>query len=108
MKCRFTIGSVIISQRNASWLDESESPTTVVHRSRLVAKSFFSIFFKSSSPVLIHCVDEGITRDQNYSIENCHNPVVKEIWKQRRSVGTKDIKWLEDNTRPHVQKKVSI
>ena len=37
----------------------------------------------------MHCVDEGKTIDHNYYIENCLKPVVKEIWKQRRSAGTK-------------------
>ena len=50
----------------------------------------------------MHCVDEGKTRDLNYYIENCLKPVVKEIWKQRRSAGTKGIKLLPNNGRPHI------
>ena len=34
-------------------------------------------------------------------IENCVKPVVKEIWKQRRSNGTKGIKLLDDNAGAH-------
>ena len=52
--------------------------------------------------VLIHCVDEGKTRDHNYYIENCLKSLVKEILKQRRSVGTKDMKLLEGNARVHI------
>ena len=62
----------------------------------------FSIFFKSNDVVLIHCVDEGNIIDHNYNIENCLKPVVKEIWKQTRSAGTKCIKLLEDNARAHI------
>ena len=43
---------------------------------------------------------EGKTVDHNYYIENSLKPVVKEIWKQRKSAGTKGIKLLQDNARP--------
>ena len=65
--------------KNASWLGKGQSATTVVCRSTFEAKNLFSIFFKSNDPVLIHCVDEGKTKDYNYYIENCVKPVVKEI-----------------------------
>ena len=65
-----------------------------------------SIFFKSNGPVLIHCVDEGKTIDHNYYIEICLKPVVKEIWKQRRSAGTKGINLLHDNARIHIHSDV--
>ena len=42
------------------------------------------------------------TIDYNYYIENCLKPVVKEIWKQRRSADTKNIKLFEDNARIHI------
>ena len=63
--------------KDASWIAEDESATAVVCRSKFEPKSLFSIFFKSHDPVLIHCVDEGSTRDHNYDIENCFKPVVK-------------------------------
>jgi [histone H3]-lysine36 N-dimethyltransferase SETMAR len=92
--------------KNASWVGEGESPTTVVRRSKFEPKNLFSIFFKSNGPVLIHCVDEGKTVDHNYYIENCLKPVVKEIWKQRKVAGTKGIKLLHDNARPHIHSDV--
>ena len=78
----------------------------MVRRSKFDAKNFFSIFFKSNDPVLIHCVDEGKTRDYNCYIENCLKPVVNEICKQRRLAGTKGIKLLEDNARVHIHSDV--
>jgi histone-lysine N-methyltransferase SETMAR len=86
---------------NKSWIGEGESPRTMVRRRRFEPKNLFSIFFNSNGPVLIHCVNEGETIDHNYYIENCLKPVVKEIWKQRRSNGTKGIKLLHDNGPPH-------
>ncbi|CAF4243266.1 unnamed protein product, partial [Rotaria sp. Silwood2] len=61
---------------NASWVGEDESPTIIVRR------------------------------DHNYYIENCLKPVVKEIWKQRKSAGTKGVKLLQDNARPHIHSDV--
>ncbi|CAF5121790.1 unnamed protein product, partial [Rotaria sp. Silwood1] len=51
--------------------------------------------------VVIPAVDEGKTIDHNYYIENCLKSMVKEIWKQRRSDGTKGIKLLHDNAELH-------
>ena len=106
MKCRFIISRFITSQKNASWLGEDQSTTTAVLRSKFEAKNFFSIFFKPNGPVLIHCVDGGKIIDHNYYIENCLKPVVKEIWKQRRSASIKGIKLLEDNARSHIHSDV--
>ena len=86
---------------NASWIAEGQLPATIVRRGRFEPKNLFCIFFKSNSPVLVHAVDKGETIDHTYYIENCLKPVVKEIWKQRRSNGTKGIKLLHDNAGPH-------
>ena len=86
---------------NKSWVGEGGSPTTTVRRRKFEPKPLFCLFFKSNGPVLVHAVDEGKTVDRNYYIENCLKPVVKEIWKQRKSTGTKGIKLLHDNARPH-------
>ena len=86
---------------NTSWIAEGQSPATIVRQGRFEPKNLFCIFFKSNSPVLVHAVDKGETIDHTYYIENCLKPVVKEIWKQRRSNGTKGIKLLDDNAGPH-------
>ena len=46
------------------------------------------------------------TIDHDYCIENCLKPVAKEMWKQRKSSGTKGIKLLHDNARPHTHSDV--
>ena len=63
MKCR----QVHHKSKNASWLGEGESLTAVIRRSKFWTSS---IFFKSNGPVLVYCVDEDKTIDQNYEIEN--------------------------------------
>ncbi|CAF4824058.1 unnamed protein product, partial [Rotaria sp. Silwood2] len=88
------------------WVGEDESPTTIVCRGKFEPTNLFSIFFKSNGPALIHAVDEGKTIDHNYYNENCLKPVVKEIWKQRKSAGTKGIKLLQDNSRSHIHSDV--
>ncbi|CAF2977648.1 unnamed protein product [Rotaria sp. Silwood2] len=106
MRRGFTTGQIHRKSTNASWVGEDESPTTIVRRGKFEPKKLFSIFFKSNGPVLIHDVNEGKTIDHNYYIENCLKPVVKEIWKQRKSAGTKGIKLLQDNARPHIHSDV--
>ena len=54
----------------------------------------------------MQCVDEGKTRYHNYYIENCFEPVVKKIWKRRRSAGTKGIELLEENARSNIHSDV--
>ncbi|CAF3874745.1 unnamed protein product [Rotaria sp. Silwood1] len=85
---------------NASWVSEGESLTTIVRRNKFEPKILFFIFLSNSS-VVIPAVDEGKTIDHNYYIENCLKSMVKEIWKQRRSDGTKGIKLLHDNAELH-------
>ncbi|CAF1409357.1 unnamed protein product, partial [Rotaria magnacalcarata] len=85
---------------NASWIAEGQSPATIVRRDKFEPKNLFCIFFKSNSPVLVHAADKGETIDHIYYIENCLKSVVKEIWKQRKSNGTKGIKLLHDNAGP--------
>jgi histone-lysine N-methyltransferase SETMAR len=91
---------------NKSWVGEGETPTTIVRRSKFEPRTLFCIFFKSNSPVLVHAVGKGKTIDHQYYIENCLKPVVKEIWKQRKSSGTNGVKLLHDNARPHVHSDV--
>ena len=54
----------------------------------------------------MHVGDEGKAINHNYYIENCLKPVVKEIWKQRKSSGRKGIKLLDDNARPQAHSDV--
>ena len=86
-----------LKSTNASWVTEGESPTTVARRNRSEPKTIFSKFFKSNDPVLIHDIDKDKTVDDNYYIENCLKPLVKEIRKQRKSSGAKGFKVIHDN-----------
>jgi hypothetical protein len=67
----------------------------------------FSIFFKSTGPVIIHRIERGQTVDHQYYIDKCLQPVVNEIKRQRPSFGTRGIKFLHDNGKPHVHIAVS-
>ncbi|CAF2051960.1 unnamed protein product [Rotaria magnacalcarata] len=61
----------------------------------------------TTDPVLIHHVERGQTIDHDYYINNCLQPLVNEIKKQRPSSGTHAIKIHHDNARPHAHKDVS-
>ncbi|CAF4770838.1 unnamed protein product [Rotaria socialis] len=89
--------------------DEScgKTPPTVVRRSHFAPKTLYCIFFKTTGPVLIHHVERGQTIDHDYYINNCLQPRVNEIKKQRPLSGTHAIKIHHDNARPHVHKDVS-
>ena len=54
----------------------------------------------------MHAVDEDKTIDHNFYIENCLKPIVKEIWKQTKSNGTKGIKLLHNNIRSYTRSDV--
>lgn len=91
---------------NACWIGEGETPKTVVRRNRFEPKTLFSIFFRTSGPVLVHAVPGGKTIDSNYYIENCLEPAFDAVSLKRKSVGTKSIKLLHDNAKPHCSQAV--
>ena len=70
-------------------------------------KTLFSIFFKSTGPVLIHYVERGETIDHRYYIDYCLKPLIDNIKLQRHSCGVQGIKLHYDNGRPHVHRDVS-
>ena len=88
-------------QSNSSWVGEGQQPKTIVRRGRFEKKFMFCIFFKSTGPILSHCVKPQTKITSQYYIENCLEPVVKAMKKQRKKSGTKSLKLLHDNARPH-------
>jgi histone-lysine N-methyltransferase SETMAR len=92
---------------NSAWVARGDSPPTVVRHSRFSPKTLFSIFFKSTGPVLIHYVEQGETIDHQYYIDYCLEPLINNIKKQRPSCGVQGIKLHHDNGRPHVHHVVS-
>jgi histone-lysine N-methyltransferase SETMAR len=92
---------------NAAWVRSGDPPPTVVRQSKYAPRTLLSIFFKSNGPLLIHRLERGQTMDHQYYINNCLQPLVDEIKRQRPSYGTRGIKIHHDNGRPHVHKDVS-
>lgn len=91
---------------NACWIKEGESAGTVVRREQYEPKILFSIFFRSSGGLLVHSMAKGVKMDRFYYRDNCLKRLVKEIKKQRPNTGTRGIKLLHDNARPHDNKEV--
>jgi histone-lysine N-methyltransferase SETMAR len=92
---------------NKAWVSIGDPPPTVVRGSRFAPKTLFSIFFKSTGPMLIHRIERGQTIDHHYYINQCLRPLIDEIKRQRPSYGTRGIKIHHDNGRPHVHEDVS-
>ena len=91
---------------NAAWTPIGGTPPTVARRSLFVPRTLLCIFFKRTGPVLIHHVDRGDTIDHRYYIDNCLEPLIEEIRKQRPTSGTHAIKLHHDNAKPHMHKDV--
>ena len=92
---------------NSAWIARDDSPPTVVRQSAFSPKTLFSIFFKSTSPVWIHYVEQGQTINHQYYIDYCLKLLINNIRKQRSSCGVQGIKLHYDNGRAHLHKEVS-
>ena len=66
------------------------------------AKSIICIFFKTTGPILIHCVKKGHTIDNKYYIENWLGPAFDVVKKERAASGLRGIKLLNDGAKPHI------
>lgn len=91
---------------NASWINKGESPSTIVRQGKYAPKRLYSIFFKANGWVVVHALEKGKSLDHKYYIENCLQPLVKELWKERPKTGPKGLKLLHDNARPHAKEEV--
>ena len=94
-------------QSSASWVKPGQKPKAVVKRGQFEPKSMFSIFFRSTGVVHIDCAEKGEKINNQYYIENCLKPVVTALESDRPKCGTKNLKILHDNARPHVHENVN-
>lgn len=93
-------------QSNASWVAEGESPRTVVRRDRYEPKTMVSVMFRRGGVEQITYWGKGDTITSDSYIEDCLKPLVRTINKQRPTYGCKNLKFHQDNAKPHVAKKV--
>ena len=92
---------------NKVWIGIGDFSPTVVRGGRFAPKTLFSIFFKSTGPMLIHRIEHRQTVDHHHYINQCFRPLIDEIKRQRPSYGTRGIEIHYGNGRPHVDKDVS-
>lgn len=92
---------------NACWINDGQSPKTVVRQGQHEPKRLYSIFFKANGWLTVHALDRGQTLDHSYYIANCLEPLVKELWIQRPNTGPKGLKLLHDNASPHIKSQVT-
>ena len=92
---------------NAAWVTKGDPPSTITRRHKFSPKALFSIFFKSTGPLLIHHVKRGQIIDHQYYIDKCLQPLLYEIKHQRTSYGANRIFLHHDNGRSHVHQHVS-
>lgn len=94
-------------KHSASWLKPGEKPAAVVKRGQFEAKTMFSIFFRTTGVVHIDAAGKGEKINNQYYIENCLKPVVKALEIDRSKCGSRNLKILHDNARPHVHQNVN-
>lgn len=92
--------------RNMSWVGKDQPPSTIVRQGHYEPKSLITVLFKSTGTLHVDCVPKGGTINAGYYVKNCLTPLVAAIQKDRPTSGTKSMKLLHDNARPHVAKKV--
>ena len=92
---------------NKTWAGRGDPPLTVVRVSRFASETLFSIFFKSTGPLLIHRIERGQTIHHRYYINQCLRPLIHEIKRERPTYGTDRIKIHHDNGKLHVHKDVT-
>ena len=63
-----------------------------------------TVFFITTGPVLIVCMEKGQTINAKYYIKNCLKPVIACLEEQRPTSGARNFKILHDNAKPHVAK----
>ncbi len=90
-----------------TWVSIRDLPSTVVRESRFASRTLFSIFFKSTGPMLIRRIERDQTIDHHYYMNQCLRPLIDEIKRQRPPYETRGIKIHYDNGRPYVHEDVS-
>ncbi len=60
----------------------------------------FTIFFKSTGPVIIDCMDKDKSIDSKHYIENCLKRAIAEVGRQRPAFGATNLK----SCKPHIAK----
>ncbi len=63
-------------QSNASWVAPGQPPRTIVRRNQFEPKSMITVFFRTTGPVLIDCMEKGQTINAKYYIKNCLKPAI--------------------------------
>lgn len=93
-------------QANMSWVAEGEKAREVVKIDRFEHKTMFSIFFRTSGVVHISHLKEGETINHQIYLKDNIRPLVRVLNEQRPQCGTKNLKFLHDNARPHIHQSV--
>ncbi|CAF4827459.1 unnamed protein product, partial [Rotaria socialis] len=82
---------------NKAWMSIGDPPPTIVRGTRFAPKTLFSIFFKSTGPMLIHRIEHVQAVRHHYYISQRLRRLIDEIKRQRSSHGTRGIKIHHDN-----------
>jgi len=64
----------------------------------------FTVFFRSTGVVLIDCLEVKKTVTAKHYRDNCLKPALERVREERPTSGSKNIKILHDNARPHAAK----
>jgi histone-lysine N-methyltransferase SETMAR len=92
---------------NSVWIGEGQPPGIVVRRNRFEPKNMFAVSFKTTGIAFIDHKEKGSTIAAKYNIENSLKPVIERMSQLRKKSGSKNLKILQDNAKPHVTKTVT-
>ena len=93
-------------ERNKVWVLKGERPPVNPRPDFRDQKVLYSIFFDAHGPVAQIIIPKGSTITGDFDVNSCLSEVEKHYWERRPKSGTRGLRLLHDNARPHKTKLV--
>ena len=93
-------------EANKVWVAKGQDPPMIPRHHFRNPKVMYCIFFDSYGPVCQICVPKNTTITGSFYMSECLSEVEKFYHNRRRRTGTRGLRLLYDNARPHKTKLV--